>query len=214
MSQRKPCLRIPGQLLPQWLRTGMEVLSGGVSIPANLLGLLLSMHGVSDALCVRMCHIPTRWGRRPHRQRRSSCASCQVHACTLHAQPSVSLHREAQPSLCSQVIRSNDVMYKAGQTEMVILRKLSGADPNGKRHCVRMLRSFEYRQHLCLVFESMVSGPAASRQSMTPGFMGRSMSSCREFLLKTCRKLPTHMRWGPSPQAVAVLSCAVLRSVS
>ena len=56
----------------------------------------------------------------------------------------------------AQVIRSNDVMYKAGQTEMVILRKLSGADPAGKRHCVRMLRSFEYRQHLCLVFESMV----------------------------------------------------------
>ena len=54
------------------------------------------------------------------------------------------------------MIRSNDVMYKAGQTEMVILRKLSGADPVGKRHCVRMLRSFEYRQHLCLVFESMV----------------------------------------------------------
>ena len=57
------------------------------------------------------------------------------------------------------MIRSNDVMYKAGQTEMVILRKLSGADPHGKRHCVRMLRSFEYRQHLCLVFESMVSAP-------------------------------------------------------
>ena len=61
----------------------------------------------------------------------------------------------------AQVIRSNDVMYKAGQTEMVILRKLSGADPAGKRHCVRMLRSFEYRQHLCLVFESMVcAGPS------------------------------------------------------
>ena len=29
--------------------------------------------------------------------------------------------------------------------------------PTAERHCVRMLRSFEYRQHLCLVFESMVS---------------------------------------------------------
>jgi len=38
----------------------------------------------------------------------------------------------------------------------VILRKLSGADPEGKRHCVRLLRTFEYRHHLCLVFESMV----------------------------------------------------------
>lgn len=71
-----------------------------------------------------------------------------------------------------QVIRSNDVMYKAGQTEMVILRKLSGADPAGKRHCVRMLRSFEYRQHLCLVFESMVGStfcpPAAPSQISRP----------------------------------------------
>ena len=64
--------------------------------------------------------------------------------------------RSQQCTAHAQVIRSNDVMYKAGQTEMVILRKLSGADPAGKRHCVRMLRSFEYRQHLCLVFESMV----------------------------------------------------------
>ena len=62
------------------------------------------------------------------------------------------------------MIRSNDVMYKAGQTEMVILRKLSGADPNGKRHCVRMLRSFEYRQHLCLVFESMVNACATCHE--------------------------------------------------
>ena len=56
-----------------------------------------------------------------------------------------------------KVIRSNDVMFKAGQTETVILRKLAGADPENRRHCVRLLRTFEYRQHLCLVFENMVS---------------------------------------------------------
>ena len=55
------------------------------------------------------------------------------------------------------MIRANEVMFKAGQTETVILRKLSGADPEGKRHVVRLLRTFEYRQHLCLVFENMVS---------------------------------------------------------
>jgi serine/threonine-protein kinase PRP4 len=49
-------------------------------------------------------------------------------------------------------------MYKAGQMERVILRKLSEADVEGKRHTVRMLGSFEYRNHLCLVFESMVGG--------------------------------------------------------
>ena len=68
--------------------------------------------------------------------------------------------------MAAQVIRSNDVMYKAGQTEMIILRKLSGADTKGKRHCVRMLRSFEYRQHLCLVFENMVSHSSLVRNCL------------------------------------------------
>jgi serine/threonine-protein kinase PRP4 len=55
-----------------------------------------------------------------------------------------------------KVIRANDIMYKAGQTETIILRKLAGADPEGKRHVVQFIRAFDYRSHLCLVFESMV----------------------------------------------------------
>jgi len=39
--------------------------------------------------------------------------------------------------------------------ELVILKKLVGADPDDKRHCVRFLSSFRYRNHLCLVFESL-----------------------------------------------------------
>ena len=46
--------------------------------------------------------------------------------------------------------------YKAGQTEKVILRKLGSLDPDGKRHVIRLLRHFDYRGHLCLVFEPMV----------------------------------------------------------
>ena len=45
--------------------------------------------------------------------------------------------------------------YKAGQDELVILKKLAGADPEDRRHCVRFLSSFKYRNHLCLVFESL-----------------------------------------------------------
>ncbi|CAH2045466.1 unnamed protein product [Thlaspi arvense] len=45
--------------------------------------------------------------------------------------------------------------HKAGQTEVQILKKLAGADPDDKRHCVRFLSSFKYRNHLCLVFESL-----------------------------------------------------------
>ncbi|KAK3008723.1 hypothetical protein RJ639_013126 [Escallonia herrerae] len=54
-----------------------------------------------------------------------------------------------------KIIRNNDTMYKAGLEELVILKKLVGADQEDKRHCVRFLSSFKYRNHLCLVFESL-----------------------------------------------------------
>ncbi|KAH6815058.1 Protein kinase superfamily protein [Perilla frutescens var. frutescens] len=54
-----------------------------------------------------------------------------------------------------KIIRNNETMYKAGMEELVILKKLVGADPESKRHCVRFLSTFKYRNHLCLVFESL-----------------------------------------------------------
>ena len=54
-----------------------------------------------------------------------------------------------------KVIRANDTMTKAAQQEVIILRKLAGADPENRRHCVRLLRTFEYRAHSFLVFESL-----------------------------------------------------------
>ncbi|KAF5958021.1 hypothetical protein HYC85_005246 [Camellia sinensis] len=49
----------------------------------------------------------------------------------------------------------NVYRHKAGKEELIILKKLVGADPDNKRHCVRFLSSFKYRNHLCLVFESL-----------------------------------------------------------
>jgi serine/threonine-protein kinase PRP4 len=54
-----------------------------------------------------------------------------------------------------KIIRNNETMYRTGQQESVILRRLSGADPNNRRHCVQLFSTFEYRNHLCLVFESL-----------------------------------------------------------
>ncbi|CAK7326550.1 unnamed protein product [Dovyalis caffra] len=54
-----------------------------------------------------------------------------------------------------KIIRNNETMRKAGDTEVSILKKLAGQDPENKRHCVRFLSSFKYRNHLCLVFESL-----------------------------------------------------------
>ncbi|ORY75346.1 kinase-like domain-containing protein [Leucosporidium creatinivorum] len=54
-----------------------------------------------------------------------------------------------------KVIRSQESMYKAGLKEAAILRKLMDADPDDKKHLVRLLRTFEHRGHLCLVFENL-----------------------------------------------------------
>src|SRR5260221_441279 len=47
--------------------------------------------------------------------------------------------------------------YRVGQKETQILNKLREADPEDKKHIVRLERTFEHRGHLCLVFESMRS---------------------------------------------------------
>ena len=63
---------------------------------------------------------------------------------------------EGEPSeVAIKVIRCNDTMYKAAQLEIDILQKLSGSDPENKRHCVRFVRHFEYREHVFMVFESL-----------------------------------------------------------
>ena len=45
--------------------------------------------------------------------------------------------------------------YRAGLKEVQILTKLRQADPDDKKHLVRLERTFEHRGHLCLVFEAL-----------------------------------------------------------
>ncbi|KAH7890126.1 kinase-like domain-containing protein [Phlebopus sp. FC_14] len=54
-----------------------------------------------------------------------------------------------------KIIRSQESMQRAGLKEVQILNKLRQADPDDKKHIVRLERTFEHRGHLCLVFESM-----------------------------------------------------------
>lgn len=44
---------------------------------------------------------------------------------------------------------------KAGLKEIEILQKLSHADPEDKKHMVRLERFFEHKGHLCMVFENL-----------------------------------------------------------
>lgn len=54
-----------------------------------------------------------------------------------------------------KLIRNNDTMYRAGMKELNIIKKLMDADPDNKKHVVRLIRHFEHKNHLCLVFESL-----------------------------------------------------------
>eukprot|EP00494_Astrolonche_serrata_P031758 UN32027 len=54
-----------------------------------------------------------------------------------------------------KIIRNNEVMYKAGRKEIQHLTLINNIDPLNKCYCVKLLDSFEVRNHLCMVFEPM-----------------------------------------------------------
>ncbi|CAJ0760598.1 22729_t:CDS:10, partial [Entrophospora sp. SA101] len=54
-----------------------------------------------------------------------------------------------------KIIRNNETMYRAGLKELNILKKIMDADPDHKKHIIRLFRHFEHKGHLCLVFESL-----------------------------------------------------------
>ncbi|KAF4738638.1 Serine/threonine-protein kinase PRP4 [Perkinsus olseni] len=81
-----------------------------------------------------------------------------------------------------KVIRRNDMMRKAAEKEVRILTKLNDAadetmakDKSGRdrSHIVRLLRTFNYQGHLCLVFESLWSNlREAMKKYARPGERG------------------------------------------
>ncbi|KAG7384428.1 Serine/threonine-protein kinase PRP4 [Phytophthora pseudosyringae] len=54
-----------------------------------------------------------------------------------------------------KLIRNNDVMRDAAQTELKLLHELGERDLRDKKHCIRLLDSFTHRNHVAMVFEPM-----------------------------------------------------------
>jgi len=54
-----------------------------------------------------------------------------------------------------KIMRCNDMMRKAAEKEIDILERLAKADRAKKSNVIRLIRTFSYRGHLCLVFECM-----------------------------------------------------------
>jgi len=79
-----------------------------------------------------------------------------------------------------KVMRANDMMKKAAEKEIEILGILNNADKGNKRHVIRMLRTFYYRKHLCLVFESMGDDLRGALKKHTKG-KGMSLQAVRAY---------------------------------
>ncbi|CAK7219866.1 U4/U6 small nuclear ribonucleoprotein prp4 [Sporothrix bragantina] len=54
-----------------------------------------------------------------------------------------------------KIMRNNDALRKGGYTEIAILQKLNESDPENRKHIVRFERSFDFRGHLCMIFENL-----------------------------------------------------------
>ncbi|KAK3679298.1 U4/U6 small nuclear ribonucleoprotein prp4 [Recurvomyces mirabilis] len=54
-----------------------------------------------------------------------------------------------------KIAANNETMYKAGQKEMDFLKLLNESDPEDKKHVIRLLRSFDHKGHMCIVFEAL-----------------------------------------------------------
>lgn len=52
-----------------------------------------------------------------------------------------------------KIIRLRDLMVQSGNKEKDILKELNEGDESDQRFVIRMLENFNYRMHLCLVFE-------------------------------------------------------------
>lgn len=54
-----------------------------------------------------------------------------------------------------KIVRIQETMYKAGLKEISILKKLRDIDPEDKKHLIKLENWFEFRGHLCMVFENL-----------------------------------------------------------
>ncbi|KAI9792113.1 MAG: U4/U6 small nuclear ribonucleoprotein prp4 [Piccolia ochrophora] len=65
------------------------------------------------------------------------------------------LDNKTRKLVAIKLIRNNDTMKRAGMKEIEILELLAQADPEDKKHMIRLERFFEHKGHLCMVFENL-----------------------------------------------------------
>lgn len=79
-----------------------------------------------------------------------------------------------------KIMRNNDALRKGGYTEIAILAKLNTADADSRKHIVKFERSFDYKGHLCMVFENL----SLNLREVLRKFgnnVGINLSACRTY---------------------------------
>jgi len=77
-----------------------------------------------------------------------SIAGKGVFSCVLKA-----VNTLTQETVAIKIIKTHEVMTRAGLNEIEILKKLNSKDPEGRKYIIRMIDNFIHHSHLCLVFE-------------------------------------------------------------
>lgn len=79
-----------------------------------------------------------------------------------------------------KIMRRNDMMQKAAEKEVEILKKLNRADKDGQKHVIRLFGTFFHREHLCLSFECMWDNLRVALKKYTNG-RGMSLQAVRAY---------------------------------
>jgi len=84
-----------------------------------------------------------------------------------------------------KITRCNDMMRKAAEKEAEVLTRLQKADKLGRVNIIRMLRTFDYRKHYCIVFECMWDNlrTALKKHTSNKGMSLRTVRSYSKQLL-------------------------------
>jgi serine/threonine-protein kinase PRP4 len=62
---------------------------------------------------------------------------------------------KSKQAVAIKIVRNNESMKRAGIKEIEILKDLAANDPDDRKHVIRLLRSFDHKGHLCMVFENL-----------------------------------------------------------
>lgn len=61
----------------------------------------------------------------------------------------------ASSDVAIKILRASELTAASGRKEVSVLSKLMSSDPQDRHFCVRMLDHFEFRGHVCIVFEQL-----------------------------------------------------------